>query len=238
MVARLPALLVTGDRCVDRTLLDNIRPDSNIAATSITTGASPRSPRRSPRARATSPALNAGAATLPGCRACACVQSSIMAVAFQAPAGINRSASLSNALVVEQGTSFLGERYEDGMLCDPAKPVGGVAGVGLAAMGDAVPVGRERRVRPGRRPAGRRRGWRPRSRESGADRRRGRAATGAAPTERRRPRRARIGPARSAGRARLDLDQRRAQRVVVLRARHVPGRRSGRRRSDRPARSA
>ena len=30
------------------------------------------------------------------------------------------------------------------MFTDPAKPVGGVAGVGLAAMGDAVPVGRAR----------------------------------------------------------------------------------------------
>ena len=47
-------------------------------------------------------------------------------------------------MLVEQRASRLGERFEDRMLADPAKPVGGVAGVGLAAMGDAVPVGRAR----------------------------------------------------------------------------------------------
>jgi len=35
----------------------------------------------------------------------------------------------------------LGKRAEDGMAADPAKPVGGIAGIGLATMSDAVPVG-------------------------------------------------------------------------------------------------
>ena len=35
----------------------------------------------------------------------------------------------------------LGKRAEDGMAADPAKPVGGIAGIRLAAVSDAVPVG-------------------------------------------------------------------------------------------------
>ena len=46
-------------------------------------------------------------------------------------------------MLVEQGTSCLRERFEDRMFADPAKPVRGVARIGLAAMGDAVPVSRE-----------------------------------------------------------------------------------------------
>ena len=67
-----------------------------------------------------------------------------MAVAFQAPPEIKRPASWESPCSSSKRASRLGERCEDGMLADPAKPVGGVAGVGLAAMGDAVPVGRER----------------------------------------------------------------------------------------------
>ena len=59
-------------------------------------------------------------------------------------AGDQAAGELRITVLVEQRASFLRERFEDGMFADPAKPVGGVAGVGLAAMGDAVPVGRAR----------------------------------------------------------------------------------------------
>ena len=46
-------------------------------------------------------------------------------------------------MLLEDGPRRLGQGAEDRVPADPAEPVGRVAGVGLAAMGDAVPVGGE-----------------------------------------------------------------------------------------------
>ena len=65
-----------------------------------------------------------------------------MAKGFQ-PSGPRAAGSSGHRRAPRGGAGPLGQRAEDRMPADPAEPVGGVAGIGLAAMGDAVPVGRE-----------------------------------------------------------------------------------------------
>ena len=58
-------------------------------------------------------------------------------------AGIRRAVSEASPCSSSRGRAASGQRREERMPADPPEPVGGVARVGLAAMGDAVPVGRE-----------------------------------------------------------------------------------------------
>ena len=67
-----------------------------------------------------------------------------MAVAFPGITRQQTAGELGITVLFQQRASLLGEQFVAGMFADPAKPVGGVAGIGLAAMGDAVPVGRAR----------------------------------------------------------------------------------------------
>ena len=100
-----------------------------------------RAPRSSLRVRATFPIAGVAApVALLACRHGQSCTGSVIAFAFQPPPEMRSAANAGRPVFSKQRSRGLGEWNEDRMAADPAKPVGGIACIGLTSMRDAMPV--------------------------------------------------------------------------------------------------